>query len=240
MNDRANRLSRNVDCDGTPAAGGWDFIAQRIAGILLAAFLTGASIPAMAKLPTPDSLPTDDEWRLLPAYCPDTQGFKYGHNSPNAPKWVSIMGETFWGLHHYCLGIMKFNRSQMLGYPPEIRSGIRVSALGEFAFVTRMMPENYILAPEIYTYIGRTHLLLNDPDEANAAFTRARTIKPDYWPAYSWWATYLADHGQKNQARAIATEGLEHSPNSRTLQLIMRDLDGKKVSSGTNEKSTTR
>ncbi len=209
-------------------------------GIALTLIVLAAPIAADAKLPDPNSLPTESEWQLLPVYCIDTQGFKYGRGqSPNAAKWVAMMGETFWTLHHYCFGILKFNRSQMLGYPPVIRRGLLASALNEFAYVIGRMPENYILAPEIYTYVGRAHLLLNQPDDAEDAFAKARKVKPDYWPAYTWWATYLADHGQKEQARAIATEGLQHAPGSRTLQLIMRDL-GKETSGPTVEKRSAQ
>ena len=172
---------------------------------------------------------TDAEWKLLPEYCIDTQGFKYGKNgSPNTAKWVALLGETFWALHHYCLGIVKFNRSQKFGIPGVIQRGFLSSALGEFTYVVEHMPENYILAPEILTYVGRTHLLLNEPKLADAAFARARQMKPDYWPAYSWWASYLAAHGEPDKARTIAQEGLVNSPNSRTLQLILADLDSKK------------
>jgi tetratricopeptide (TPR) repeat protein len=141
------------------------------------------------------------------------------------------MGETFWALHHYCWGILKFTRSQMNAYPGVIRYGLQTSALGEFAFVVRTMPEDYVLAPEIYTYIGRTHLLQKHPMNADEAFAHARRLKPDYWPAYSWWATYLADHGQRDKAREIVAEGLKYSPDTKTLQLIAEDLDSPGTSS---------
>jgi tetratricopeptide (TPR) repeat protein len=195
------------------------------------ACLIFVSIAAEAELPYPQSKPTESEWRLLPKYCPDTQGLgKYGRNSPNAPKWIAMMGETFWALHHYCFGILKFNRSQMSGYPSEVRQGLKRSALGEFGFVTRLMPQNYVLAPEIYTYVGRTHLLLDELEQANEAFAKARRARPDYWPAYSWEATYLADHGAKDRARALVLEGLQHAPDSRTLQLILKDLERQRTS----------
>jgi hypothetical protein len=231
--DRTNRLGAIVDTRVNLATRAPRSTARGIAAILLMLAMATALTPASAKLPEPESWPTDEEWRLLPAYCPDTQGFKYGRDgSPNAPKWVAMMGPTFWALHHYCFGILKFSRSQMLGYPPVIRSGLRRSALGEFQFVIRTMPADYILAPEIYTYVGRTHLLMNEPDAANEAFARARSLKPDYWPAYSWLASYLANHGQKEQARALVASGLEHAPNSRTLQLIMGELTGKEPNGG--------
>jgi hypothetical protein len=171
---------------------------------------------------------TSAEWQMLPEYCIDTQGFKYGKGqSPNSQKWVSILGDTFWALHHYCLAIVKFNRAQRFGTSPMIQRGFAHSSIPDFQYVIDHMPEKYILAPEILTYMGRAHLLLNDTKRADEAFAHARMAKPNYWPAYSWWASYLAAHGQPDKARTIAAEGLIHAPESRALQLILADLNSK-------------
>lgn len=171
---------------------------------------------------------TDAEWKMLPKYCIDTQGYKYGRGeSPNSAKWVALMGETFWHLHHYCLAIVQFERSQRREYPRVIREGYLHSALVNLQYVIDRMPPNYVLAPEIYTYVGRSHLLLGETRDADAAFTEARKLKPDYWPAYSWWASYLGDHGHVAEAQHVVEDGLKHDPKSRTLQLIKKDLDSK-------------
>lgn len=172
---------------------------------------------------------TAAEWKMLPEYCIDTQGFKYGRGgSPNSAKWESLLGPTFWDLHHYCLAIVKFNRAQRFGTPGVLRRGQLTSALGDFQYVVGHMPPAYVLAPEVLTYVGRTLLLLDQPKAAEEAFTRAQAAKPNYWPAYSWWASYLAAHGEPGRARTIAQRGLANSPNSRTLQLILADLDSKR------------
>ena len=169
---------------------------------------------------------TDAEWKTLPEYCIDTQGFKYGREgSPNSANWVALLGETFWHLHHYCLGIVEFNRAQRLTYGAADRRGFEDSALGDFKYVVERMPENYVLAPEILTYLGRTYLLLGAVEKADSAFASARKAKPDYWPAYTWWANYLRSHGEKGKARAIVDMGLANDPGSRTLQSIKRELD---------------
>lgn len=169
---------------------------------------------------------TDAEWKTLPEYCIDTQGFKYGRGgSPNSAKWVALLGETFWHLHHYCLGIVEFNRAQRLTYGAADRRGFEDSALGDFKYVVERMPDNYVLAPEILTYLGRTYLLLGEVEKADSAFAGARKAKPDYWPAYSWWANYLSSHGEKGKARTIVDMGLANDPGSRTLQSMKRELD---------------
>jgi hypothetical protein len=196
--------------------------------VIVAIGIAALSIAASAQSNLQGGPITAAEWTMLPEYCVDTQGFKYGRGkSPNSEKWVSMMGETFWSLHHYCLGIVKFNRAQRFGTPDVIRRGFLSGALGEFRFVTEKMPEGYVLAPEIFTYVGRTYLLLDQPPQAEAAFGRARSAKKDYWPAYSWWATYLANHGKAADALHVATEGLSYAPQSRPLQLLVRELRGK-------------
>lgn len=196
-----------------------------IVSVLGVAVIALSVRPAVAQAPAPESFPAGSEWALLPSYCPDTQGFgKYGMNSPNASKWVATLGETFWALHHYCFGILKFERAQRRDYSSVTRQGLLTSALGEFQFVIRVMPEDYVLAPEIYTYVGRTYLLKEEPLQAESAFAKARAVKPDYWPAYSWLALWLGHHGQRDRARQIVDEGLAHAPGSRTLERIKREL----------------
>lgn len=189
------------------------------------ALVAMCAAPVSAQVPPPESFPSGSEWALLPPYCPDTNEFgKYGKSSPNAPKWVALMGETFWALHHYCFGILKFERAQQHEYSQVIRQGLLTSAISEFQFVIRVMPDNYVLAPEIYTYVGRTYLLKNEPMQAEMAFAKARAVKPDYWPAYSWLARWLEHHGQRDKALQVVDDGLKHAPDSRTLMLIRKEL----------------
>src|SRR6476646_2895907 len=57
---------------------------------------------------------TEAEMALIPEYCKDAQTFArrpnngryYGSSSdnlnPNAPKWIAVMGQGFFAIHHYC------------------------------------------------------------------------------------------------------------------------------------------
>ena len=74
-------------------------------------------------------------------------------------------------------------------------------------------------------------------EAAAAAFAAARRAKPEYWPAYSWWASYLVDHGKTKEARELANEGLKHAPQSRTLRLILEGLDSKEPKDAKNVRS---
>lgn len=178
----------------------------------------------------PDEV-TDTELALLPRYCPDTQGFKYGdasyNTSPNAAKWVAMMGKGFWHIHHHCWALIKLRRADRLTTPTVQKRGLRESALADFWYVVKNTPTDFVLLPEIFTWIGRTELLLERPMNAADAFIKAQTSKPDYWPAYSHWAEALFAKGAKADAMKVVKDGLQYSPNSKPLLELFAQLGGK-------------
>ena len=103
---------------------------------------------------------TDAERAVLPIYCKDTMGFAgYGdssyNTSPRAKTWVAKMGETFWAMHHYCVGLVKRNRALRAGVSPTERKFLMESAVGEYAYVLNNLKDpNFVLLPEIYTRVG--------------------------------------------------------------------------------------
>jgi tetratricopeptide (TPR) repeat protein len=173
---------------------------------------------------------TKAEMALIPEYCPDTMGFGYGdayyNTSPRAPKWVAMMGKDFWSLHHYCWGLISYNRSMRHGTPRMQRNALIESALGDYGYVLNYVAPDFILLPEILTRVGEAELKLGHPDRANTAYARARQLKPDYFPAYARWIDYLIAKGQRAQAKELAREGLEYSPNAKVLQQQYRLLGG--------------
>jgi tetratricopeptide (TPR) repeat protein len=176
----------------------------------------------------PDNI-TEAEMALLPRYCPDTQTFKYGdasyNTSPNAPKWVGMMGKGFWAMHHYCWALINLGRAQKPWVPPNERQAIRESALGDMHYVIENTDRDFIMLPEIYTKIGEVLLTLNHPTEAGDAFAKARSLKPNYWPPYLQWAEHLRNVGQKAAARGLVEEGLSYSPDAKPLQSLLLALD---------------
>ncbi|ACV34786.1 tetratricopeptide repeat protein [Accumulibacter sp.] len=177
---------------------------------------------------------TDAERAVLPIYCKDTQGFagygdKWGSNaSPLAKKWVAQMGETFWAMHHYCRGLVNRNRALRPGVPPRERKVLLEGAAGEYTYVLNNLKDpNFILLPEIYTRIGEARLLASDLGAAEKAFSRARAIKPDYWPAYSHWAEHLMQTGRQAEAKQLVKTGLEHAPHAKMLVELYRLLGGR-------------
>lgn len=195
---------------------------------MLGAWLLGASAAAMASKP---GNITDAEMGLLPRYCPDTMGFGYGdasyNTSPNAAKWVAIMGKGFWAVHHHCWALIKMRRAERLGMLAVHKQGHWRSALADFWYVVNHSPRDFILLPEIFTWIGRTEILLGNASNADEAFAKARAEKPDYWPAYYHWAEYLVATSRKDEAMAIIKTGLQHSPNAKPLISLFSYIGGK-------------
>jgi tetratricopeptide (TPR) repeat protein len=172
----------------------------------------------------------EGEMALLPPYCIDTMGFKYGdaysNPSPRAGHWVGLMGKNFWAMHHYCWALIDLKRSGAAGKTPQERLFHRESAVGDIGYVVKNTSPNFILLPEILTTLGGAYLLLSRVGEANDAFENARKLKPDYWPAYTDWAAFLIKQGQKTEAKALVKTGLEYRPDVKELQNQYRLLGG--------------
>lgn len=175
---------------------------------------------------------TETEMALIPNYCKDTQGFGYGdatsNPSPRSGHWVSLMGKTFWHMHHYCAGLIKRNRAMKAGMRLEERKHLLGSAIQEYEYIlTNNKDADFILLPEVYTRIGEANVLIGNPSAAEKAFAKARQIKADYWPAYSHWAEYLIQTGKKVEAKQLVKSGLEQTPNAKVLIEQYRLLGGK-------------
>jgi len=195
--------------------------------LLLTAIFCLIAAPALANKPKNI---TKAEMALIPKYCPDTMGFGYGdahfNTSPRAPHWVSMLGKDFWNLHHYCWALINLNRANRFGIAKQLRKGILEDVLNDYRYVLDRAASDFILAPEILTRVGEAELKLARPERADEAFSRARQIKPDYWPAYSHWIEYLIAKGRRAEAKSLAQEGLEYSPKVKTLQEQYRLLGG--------------
>ena len=184
--------------------------------------------PQMARS-APENI-TDGELALMPPYCQDVQAIRWGNASfnpsPRAAYWVSLMGQTFWALHHYCWGLIHVRRSEAPGLPPVLRTGMLNTAINDYFYVINNGPRDFVLAPEIYLRIGEARLSLGQIGLAHDAFRIARELKPDYWPAYTRWIDHLMRTDQKAAAREMAAEGLRAAPGSQELQDRFRKLGG--------------
>jgi hypothetical protein len=121
---------------------------------------------------------TPAEMALLPSYCRDTQGFGYGdayyNTSPNAPKWVAMMGKDFWHMHHYCWALINIRRSERASLSENEKLALRKSALGVFGTWSEMFARTscscrkYIPGSEEPKYFSATRGLPQRPLAAHA------------------------------------------------------------------------
>lgn len=199
---------------------------QAIFSGLLVLLASVVSMPAQAGMPTL----TPGEMAMLPAYCPDTQGFGYGdasfNTSPRAGHWVGLMGKSFWHMHHHCLGVYKARRAALPGIPAHVRKGYLESAVDEFNYVIDNVTPNFVLLPEVFRMRGDAQLKLGRLADASESYEISRRRKPDYASAYTHWADELARTGLKKNALALLEQGLRAAPDSKEIRASYAKLGG--------------
>lgn len=202
---------------------------RRVGRLSIPAGVLAAGLGLFAQLASaaPSEI-TPAEIELLPKYCVDTQGhtFKYGRNSPRAPYWVSLMGPSFWHMHHYCWALVNIGRARRASTPDMARTSALEEARGDIMYVLNNAEPDFILFPEIYSRLGEVELMRGQALRAEAAFAKARELKPDYWPAYFHWAEYLRNSGKRAEALKLVTSGLEQAPEALPLQKLYLLLGG--------------
>jgi len=169
---------------------------------------------------------TESELKLLPRYCLDTQEFQANYNNKKG-YWVSVMGKSFEHMHHYCRAQTWMLRARKAGLSPQERKFSWERAADESQYLIRNAEPEFIMLPEIYTRFGQVELQRGRPESADKAFAKARQLKPDYWPAYSHWAEYLMNHGQRAEALKIVRSGLQQTPDAKVLRELFKILGGK-------------
>lgn len=199
------------------------FQVDRLLVVIICMALNLASEPAIAR--KPDNI-TEAEMATIPPYCPYSQSWNYVSNGPDTKRWVSILGNTFHAIHHYCWAQINLQRSFRIGLTEQERRALLIVVRDDYLYVIESAKPGFVLMPEIMSRLGEVEVRLSKISEANKSFSIARKIKPDYWPAYSHWAEYLIRTGKKTEAKSLVKTGLEYSPNSRVLREQFRLLGG--------------
>jgi tetratricopeptide (TPR) repeat protein len=186
-------------------------------------------LPSVASARSPKGV-KDAEMALLPKYCPYTQGGKLGStvDKPSAAvnAWVNAMGPDFWHMHHHCWALIHFNRAQRANLPLSTKRAFLTEARDDFLYIVEVATPTFIHLPEAYVWLGRTTLQLGNIEEGIGAYKSAVELKPDYWPAYYHWATFLKGRDARAQALEVARQGLAASSQAKPLELLYRDLGG--------------
>lgn len=161
------------------------------------------------------------ELQLLPEYCRDANGIVWGdasfNPSPNAGRWVAMMGEDFWHIHHYCYALANLRRAELETNPTKKRF-VLGRVLGDYVYMIKNASPSLIVMPEILVRTGDVHRQLGNTGDALMAYQSAMDIKRDYWPAYSRAATIFAEAKSKARVLEILERGLIQVPGSKELQ----------------------
>ena len=178
-----------------------------------------------ANAQSPRSEPAGFTWgelSLLPEYCRDTQGTVYGGPadgklSPRSPQWLALMGEDFWHMHHYCYGLRNLIRVDDPNLAAQHKRSMLEQTIREFRYIVNNCKPTMVLMPEVFYRIGEVQLRLGQIGEALGSFEQSRTLKPDYWPAYTRWIDVLLESKQFESAERLAREGLSQVPEQPEL-----------------------
>ena len=176
---------------------------------------------------------TKAELALLPAYCPDTMGFAgYGdaanNTSPRAGHWLSLMGNGFWHMHHYCGAQVAIMRAEKHSTGAQARKALLESAVDDIDYAIRNGTKDsgpkFVMLPEIYLKRAQTLARLRQYDEAVASFGDSIAAKPDYWPAYAALADMYKNLGSPEKALEVVEQGLKFAPSSKLLNTMLAEL----------------
>lgn len=190
------------------------------------------AIPAFAQ--KPENL-TAGEIALLPAYCPDTMGFRPGVDEgwmvgklgPNAMRWVSVMGEkSFRTMHHFCWALVNERRASAAGLPGQERERLFKRVVADAGFVVQHSEPNFVMLPEVFSKIGDANVRLNNFGAAFEAYAAAIQRKPDYWLPYSRWAEALNAYKNREAALKKLEEGMRAASNQAPLRQQYKGMGG--------------
>jgi tetratricopeptide (TPR) repeat protein len=177
---------------------------------------------------------THGEVALTHPVCQDAQGMPSGwqqhfRHSPRAPYWESVMGKTFWAVHHYCWALIHLQRAARGGISKQDRDHMIRVAISDFYYVIKEAKNNnedqFVLLPELYYRAGEAYVQLQDYAAAMAEFERSRQAKADYWPAYVTQAQVHMKLGMRAQARELLDAGLKLMPDEPNLREAHKKLE---------------
>jgi tetratricopeptide (TPR) repeat protein len=189
------------------------------------------SVQAQAIPGYPDQIYTLDprEVALLPPFCNYTQHFREhlpgGGDKAVIDGWYARLGPAFHHLHHYCYGLMKTNRANLLVQDQTMRRFYLTDAITEYDYVIERSSNDFILLPEILSKKGENLIALGKGPVAVFELNRAIQLKDDYWPPYAQLSDYYKDTGDPRKAREVLEAGLARAPDAKALQRRLGELD---------------
>ena len=184
------------------------------------------------------------EVAMLPRYCIHTQLFRDrvpgGRNQAEIKRLYQVMGSTFHAMHHYCWGLMKTNRANLLARSKQVRDFYLRDSVGEFDYVLDRAPQDFPLRPEIMTKKGENLLRLGKPETAAAVLEEVLQLKPDYWPPYAAMSDHFKVAGDTAKAKEWLKKGLNAAPEAKPLKNRLAELDKGNATAGRSHETAIR
>ena len=175
----------------------------------------------------------------LPAYCKYTPGERHhgmdaGSNDlAEVKRWENLLAPVFYGMHHYCWGMMSANRA-LVARTRQIRAFELDRSIKEFDYVIRISPRNFVLLPEMLTKKGESLIRLGYIAGAGyitsgiQELQLAIEVKPDYWPPYAALSDHFKKVGDVAKAREWLEKALAVTPDVKSLTTRLAELEGTK------------
>lgn len=159
----------------------------------------------------------------LPAYCANSRlAGDYDANSAVSRYWSARLGTAHNSIHHYCQGLFLLRTAKALPFRSREQQSRLKTAIAEFDYVLERSSLAFRrgtpLWPEMLLRRGEAAVLLEDWALAAASYDEARTVKPDYWPAYLDWARQLDNLKLRTQARELLKQGLLIDPGVQPMR----------------------
>lgn len=170
--------------------------------------------------------PSPAELASLPAFCA-VRAQPYG-NQPGHPEvkpWLSIYGQDWIHMHHYCSGLNAINRSYRSANRKEKENALQ-NAVSEFDYTLRNISQNTRLSAEVFMARGQALLGLGRTPAANRDLEQALVIDPSLRRAYGLLADSYIALKQRDKALQVISEGIRHNPESTSLKRRYDELGG--------------
>lgn len=163
------------------------------------------------------------ELAMLPQYCRGTQTIREISKDPvPINHYVEMYGHAYTHLHHYCWALnAENNAARMRG---RSRLAKLSDSLGDYNYVLRLAPQDFVFLPDIYTSRSRVFFALKRDADAVKDLYKAIELKADYHRAYARLSDYYQTIGDKHKAIQILKNGLNNTRNENSVAVLTRKL----------------
>ena len=173
-------------------------------------------------LPTFASQWTDEEIKILPAYCVA----RLIHPPGQYEYWSNALGPDFLHTHHYCYALVSIHR-YYTARSAQLKASSLQNAHGDLSYVVRHASQSYSLMPEIYLNRGIVLTLMKKDGEALRDLLKALELNPKLIRGYTLVSDLYTKIKLPDEALKVVTEGLRHNPGNALLQRLYQKSGGK-------------